>query len=557
MKVITILSIFYLIIENLIADPCSSANSNNLIFKSLNGKLKGSCNTVKIKFSNNTQSENPILQWLGIPYAQTPVGDLRFKSPLPVKSWSNVKEVKNFNYMCIQPPGSEYPREWQNEDCLYLNIYKPFYNSNSSNNNLLPIYIWIHGGAFSMGSGSEVDGSKLAALSNIIVVTINYRLGIYGFLSIKNTDAKGNQALLDQNLAMKWVFDNAASFGGDKTKITIGGESAGSWSVGYHLIFKKSWPYFRNAILQSGNPTTVDLETMLLTSDQATKLTSKMASNVGCNKKVNQDLLNCLKSKNTDKINQVASKLYDYPSFTLDPNVFDQLPRNLFKSGNFKKCNVLTGSNTNEEGMLLDGEISQYVADLEKGIKSSFINALKKRLLINDTIANQIANAYVPYSLTGTINYINYFEQIITDYQYRCPTNNLADYISKNNKDAYIYIYGHKSSDSPSNYDIYDGAVHADEIAYVFGEPLASVSKYTLDEKNFSLKLVQYWTSFIINGTPTLDNSWLKYNANTNTNNKNINFLESNNISNIIYSTSDPKCTFWNNLNIQTVITAA
>jgi len=406
-----------------------------------------------------------------------------------------------------------------------------------------------------MGSGSEVDGSKLAALSNIIVVTINYRLGIYGFLSIKDTGAKGNQALLDQNLAMKWVYDNAASFGGDNTKITIGGESAGSWSVGYHLIFKKSWPYFKNAILQSGNPTTVDLETMLLKSDQATKLTSKMASNLGCSNKMNQDLLSCLKYKDTDKINQIASKLYEYPSFTLDSNVFDQLPRNLFNSGNFKKCNILTGSNTNEEGMLLDGEIYEYVADLKKGIKNSFINALKKRLLINDTIANQISNAYVPSSLTGTINYVKYFEQIITDYQYRCPTNNLADYFSKNNKDAYVYIYGHKSSDSPSVYDFYNGAVHADEIAYVFGEPLSSKSKYTLDEKKFSLKLIQYWSSFIINGMPTADNSWLKYNANSNINNKNINFFKSDNISNIIYSTSDPKCTFWNNLNIQTAIT--
>ncbi len=223
-----------------------------------------------------------------------------------------------------------------------------------------------------MGSGSEVDGSKLAALSKIIVVTINYRLGIYGFLSIKDTGAKGNQALLDQNLAMKWVYDNAASFGGDNTKITIGGESAGSWSVGYHLIFKKSWPYFKNAILQSGNPTTVDLETMLLKSDQATKLTSKMASNLGCSNKMNQDLLSCLKYKDTDKINQIASKLHEYPSFTLDSNVFDQLPRNLFNSGNFKKCNILTRSNTNEEGMLLDGEIYEYVADLfKKGIKNS------------------------------------------------------------------------------------------------------------------------------------------------------------------------------------------
>jgi para-nitrobenzyl esterase len=104
MKVINLFSIFILIIKNLIADPCSSANDNNLVFKILNGKLKGSCNTIGIKFSNGIQKNNAVLQWLGLPYAETPIGDLRFKSPLPVKSWSNVKEVKDFNYLCIQPP---------------------------------------------------------------------------------------------------------------------------------------------------------------------------------------------------------------------------------------------------------------------------------------------------------------------------------------------------------------------------------------------------------------------------------------------------------------------
>ena len=97
MTVINLFSLFILIIKNLIADPCSSTSDSNLIFKSLNGKLKGSC-TVEVKFSNGTQSKNGVLQWLGVPYAETPIGDLRFKSPLPVRSWSDVKEVKDFNY---------------------------------------------------------------------------------------------------------------------------------------------------------------------------------------------------------------------------------------------------------------------------------------------------------------------------------------------------------------------------------------------------------------------------------------------------------------------------
>ncbi len=109
-----------------------------------------------------------------------------------------------------------------------------------------------------LGSGGDNDPSVMVGVQDIIVVTINYRLGALGFLHMAGqADASGNQALLDQQMALKWISDNAATFGGDKSKITIDGESAGAWSVGYQLFMPNSWPYFRNAIMQSGSPTTI------------------------------------------------------------------------------------------------------------------------------------------------------------------------------------------------------------------------------------------------------------------------------------------------------------
>ena len=116
--------------------------------------------------------------------------------------------------------------------------------------------MFIHGGGLTVGSSVSdwYEPSTLVSLSEIIVVTINYRLDHLGVLYLEDTDATGNQALLDQNLALKWIYENAHTFGGDKTKITVSGESAGGISIGFHLFYPKSWPYFRNAIMQSGTP---------------------------------------------------------------------------------------------------------------------------------------------------------------------------------------------------------------------------------------------------------------------------------------------------------------
>lgn len=229
-----------------------SSTSNNKTTLTLNGQIKGDCYQVPVSYSNSSTVTYDIFTWLGIPFAEAPIGSNRFLNPKPVQSWTGVRDALRWPKACIQ----DLPIE-QSEDCLYLNIFardSTYLNKESA---LRPVMIWIYGGGFVIGQSADnlYEPSTLVASSDIIVVSFNYRLGALGFLSLEGTEATGNAGFLDQHMAIKWVYENIKYFGGDNTKITLFGESAGSFSTGFHLFYPKSWPYFRNAIMQSGSPT--------------------------------------------------------------------------------------------------------------------------------------------------------------------------------------------------------------------------------------------------------------------------------------------------------------
>lgn len=234
-------------------DKCKTQQSASKIVNTLNGKIEGECYNVPVSYSNDSTIDYEVFTWLSIPYAEPPIKQNRFKKPLPVKSWNNTLNATVWPKSCMQSGNSSF----LSEDCLYLNIFvrSDVYMNNVTNKQ--PILIYIHGGGFMVGGSSMdlIEPSTLVAMSNLIVVTINYRLNAFGFMHLSDSEVTGNQGLLDQNMALKWVYENAERFGGDNTKITISGESAGAWSVGYHLFYPNSWPYFRNAIMQSGGPT--------------------------------------------------------------------------------------------------------------------------------------------------------------------------------------------------------------------------------------------------------------------------------------------------------------
>lgn len=212
-------------------------NSNLTLVDTLNGKIQGLCETVTVINANNTKINSHVISWKSIPYAEPPINELRFARPLPVKDWTGIKKGLQYPTPCTQIDVSG--NIVGSEDCLYLNVFvrSDVYLNRTSL--LSPILVFIHGGDFSSGSSADYDQSTLVALSGIIVITIQYRLNVFGFLRLEETFATGNQGLLDQNLALKWIYDNCRYFGGDQTRITINGANTGADSVISDYLIKK------------------------------------------------------------------------------------------------------------------------------------------------------------------------------------------------------------------------------------------------------------------------------------------------------------------------------
>ena len=191
----------------------------------------------------------------GVPYAKPPVGDLRWRSPQPMDDWTEIRNATEVGASCS-------PNDWApawSEDCLYLNIFVP--KRAFEENRKVPVAVWFHGGAFAGGAGSIIlyDGRHFAHETDMILVTVNYRLGALGFLMWNNIEKhlgethNGNWGLLDQTVALEWVQQNIEAFSGDKDKVMIFGQSAGAVSVAQHLIYPRSQTLFHTAAMHS-NP---------------------------------------------------------------------------------------------------------------------------------------------------------------------------------------------------------------------------------------------------------------------------------------------------------------
>lgn len=195
-------------------------------------------------------------RYAGIRYAQAPVGALRFRPPVPVEPWEGVYEAKAFGSSSIQPPamvaalgpGRDVAVD---EDCLFLNVYTP-----KADDGVRPVMVWIHGGAYTMGSGNVYDGASFARNGDVVVVTLNYRLGVLGFAPLDHLDpdlaGSGNNGIRDQIAALEWVRDHIKTFGGDPGNVTIFGESAGGGSISAILASPAADGLYRRAIIQSG-----------------------------------------------------------------------------------------------------------------------------------------------------------------------------------------------------------------------------------------------------------------------------------------------------------------
>ena len=214
------------------------------------GKIIGLEKSIDIDGQQKT-----VTQFLGIPYAEDTSGQNRFKKPIPKAPFSDTFQAFNISPICVQPIDDEqgFTSNKSTEDCLSLNIYVPRQVRQPTSTQMLPVMIWIHGGGYVNGAANSYQFDTLSAFGDVIVVTVNYRVDIFGFLNVGDSRAKGNQGLWDQQLAIKWVNNNIRAFMGDPDEVTIFGESAGAGSVILQSMYAGNKGLFKRVIAESGS----------------------------------------------------------------------------------------------------------------------------------------------------------------------------------------------------------------------------------------------------------------------------------------------------------------
>src|SRR5712692_10114291 len=253
--------------------------------------------------------EDAVSSWKGIPYAEPPLGALRFRPPQPPETWPGIRQATQFGPVAMQSSAIEKltgRRLSMSEDCLTLNIWSP-----GADDQHRPVLVWLHGGGWLIGSGSFHDGTSLATLGDVVVVTLNYRLGLFGFLHLAEVGgeayaASGNCGILDQVAALQWVQDNIAAFGGDPHRVTVFGESAGAMSIGTLLALPAAQGLFQRAILPSGAVGPVKSNTEATT----------MARNFLKILDVSPQTLSTLEQMSAERLVEAASALPDWRGTT-------------------------------------------------------------------------------------------------------------------------------------------------------------------------------------------------------------------------------------------------
>lgn len=446
--------------------------------------------------SGKTQGfiEGDLAIFKGIPYAEPPLGELRFSPPVAKKRWDGVLEATEFGPCAYQGysqledfTGKLQP---ESEDCLSLNIWTP-----STDDKKRPVMFWIHGGAFIMGGGIDpmYDGADLAQRGEIVVVTINYRLGALGYLYIPNVTA--NVGSLDQVLALKWVHDNIESFGGDPDNITIFGESAGGYSVVALAAMPSAKGLFNRIIAQSAP---------LIDSKVTKKPSQKLMRMLG----VTKNDINAVRKISPENIIEAQNKLTAEDSTNLlqfrpliDGDIIPIHPLKAFQDGVCKDIEFMIGTNLDEAKLftVLDPELSKMDNLNSEKLLVGFLG----RLGIDLTKSKMIIETY-KQARNGKFSTEpkEVLDALITDLTFRIPTIHLLEAQNKHQPNTYNYIF---TWPSPGFNGVL-GACHAIELPFVFNTLTnpsfkAFVGKGS-DQKLICNNVMDAWIAFARTGNP-------------------------------------------------------
>ncbi len=439
----------------------------------------------------------------GIPYAQPPVGELRLRGPRPVEPWSGVRAAAEFGPWAPQnAPGSSLTGEApaaQDEDCLTLNVWTP-----GTGGPVRPVMVWIHGGGFTGGSGASAlyGGASLAERGDVVVVTINYRLGILGFLAHpdladEETDgAQGNWGLLDQVAALEWVRDNVAAFGGDPSNVTIFGESAGGMSVTDLVAMPRALGLFHRAIAQSGPPSGM---TMARAEEHSSKLLAEFGfTEPGQLRSLPLDAL--LEAQGTVMTSRAGGGLILVP--VVDGSSLPVAPLEAFVAGSAARVPFIVGSNRDEAKLFMvadpknrDPDDDVVLRRVDRGLAYDDIDLSPAALLDAYRSARARRGASTdPRELWSAIE---------SDRMFRIGSLKVAAAHSRWQPETYCYLFDWESPAMGGAL----GACHAVEIPFVLGNlEVPGMDRFAgsgPEATALSERMMDAWLGFARRGIPS------------------------------------------------------
>lgn len=455
---------------------------------------------------STTPPAHGVRSFKGIPFAAPPVGDLRWREPQPVKKWAGVRQAGEFGPRCMQRtnPAADY---WfrgngMSEDCLYLNVWTPA----KSGRERLPVLVYIFGGGFQNGDGSEprYDGGNMAA-KGMVAVTVNYRLNIFGFFSHPELTgesphhASGNYGLLDQAAALQWVQKNIAAFGGDPKRVTIAGESAGSISVSALMASPVSKALIHGAIGESGALISTLPPRSLAETEKDGR---QFAAAAGA------DSLKALRALTAEQIQEAAAK---GPGMRFRPNLdgyfLPKLLKDIFAAGEQAKVPLLAGSNTEEQG-------ARAVLGANAPTPESFAGAVRK---LYGAHADEVLKAYAASTPEEVLQaatdlasarFIGHGTWKWTELQMQTGGRPVYRYMYARPRPKYTPLDGPAQPAAPAaaarpGPAIPRGAAHSAEIQYAMGN-LPLDKRYAWEPGDFKVSetLQGYFVNFIKTGNP-------------------------------------------------------
>lgn len=444
--------------------------------------------------------------YLGIPFAAPPVGELRWRPPQAPEPWDGIRACDTYGPSCPQPGADGFsllPVGETDEDCLYLNVWAPAAavspggsdDGQPGGSGKLPVMVWIHGGSFATGSGSQAmySGANLARLG-AVVVTINYRLGPLGFLAHPELSAEdpsgasGNYGLLDQVAALEWVRDNIAGFGGDPENVTVFGESAGGMSVCNLMVSPGAEGLFARGIVQSGpfDSQAAGMDAVLPLAE-AEETGRELSRKLGCDEA--PDELAALRDVPADRLVAATGQTMSLGPGGLgfvpvvDGVVLPDDPAALFAAGELHDVDLLVGANADEANLFLMGMPGQSTAQLTEFVREIYAP-------YDDEVL-----ALFPDEVYGSTRAA--LSKAVTVMGFVASARFAAASVAEAGGDAYLY---HFTRRSPFTLGL--GAFHSVEIPYVFGNSMLMLDVSGGVDGELSQAMMRYWVSFAQDGDP-------------------------------------------------------